>query len=55
MRFLFDSDTFDKPTLAGIVLETEEIAKYRLARVDRAPAAQRAGAPSRRCRAEQAG
>jgi 8-oxo-dGTP diphosphatase len=36
MRFLFDCDTFDKPTLAGIVLQTEEISKYRLARLDRA-------------------
>jgi 8-oxo-dGTP diphosphatase len=36
MRFLFDCDTFDKPALAGIVLQTEEISKYRLARIDRA-------------------
>jgi hypothetical protein len=36
MRFLFDCDTFDKPTLAGIVLQTEEISKYRLARIDHA-------------------
>ena len=36
MRFLFDCATFDKPTLAGIVLQTEEISEYRLARLDRA-------------------
>ncbi len=36
MRFLFDCGTFDDPTLAGIVLQEEEISAYRLARVERA-------------------
>jgi hypothetical protein len=37
MRFLFNCGAFDRPTLAGIVLqEEEEISKYRLARIARA-------------------
>jgi 8-oxo-dGTP pyrophosphatase MutT (NUDIX family) len=36
MRFLFDCGTFDRSTLAGIVLQEEEISRYRLAGVDRA-------------------
>jgi 8-oxo-dGTP pyrophosphatase MutT (NUDIX family) len=36
MRFLFDCGVLGKPTLAGIVLQEEEISEYRLARVDRA-------------------
>jgi 8-oxo-dGTP diphosphatase len=36
MRFLFDCGVLAKPTLAGIVLQEEEISEYRLARVDRA-------------------
>lgn len=36
MRFLFDTGRFDKSTLTGITLQAEEIARHRLARVDRA-------------------
>jgi len=36
MRFLFNCGTFDRATLAGIVLQEEEISEYRLARIDRA-------------------
>ncbi|MFZ0325171.1 MAG: NUDIX hydrolase [Actinomycetes bacterium] len=36
MRFLFDCGTFDDETLAGIVLQEEEISKFRLARVEKA-------------------
>ncbi|HZC70328.1 MAG TPA: NUDIX hydrolase [Jatrophihabitans sp.] len=36
MRFLFDCGSFDKSTLAGIVLQEEEIAEYRFARPERA-------------------
>ena len=36
MRFLFDCGTFDDATLAGVVLQVEEISAYRLARVERA-------------------
>ena len=36
MRFLFDCGTFSKRTLAGIVLQEEEISRFRLARVERA-------------------
>jgi ADP-ribose pyrophosphatase YjhB (NUDIX family) len=36
MRFLFDAGGLDKPTLAGITLQAEEIARHRLARVERA-------------------
>ena len=36
MRFLFDCGSFDKPALAGIVLQEEEIAEYRFARLERA-------------------
>jgi 8-oxo-dGTP diphosphatase len=36
MRFLFDCGTFDRSTLAGIVVQEEEISRYRLARIDRA-------------------
>ena len=36
MRFLFDCGTFDDATLAGVVLQEEEISAYRLARVERA-------------------
>lgn len=35
MRFLFDCGSFDRPALAGIVLQKEEIAAHRFARVDR--------------------
>ncbi|HEU5266373.1 MAG TPA: NUDIX hydrolase [Jatrophihabitans sp.] len=36
MRFLFDCGTLTKATLAGIVIQPEEISRFRLARVDRA-------------------
>jgi len=36
MRFLFDCGSFDKSALAGIVLQEEEIAEYRIVRVERA-------------------
>ncbi len=36
MRFLFNCGTFDRATLAGIVVQEEEISEYRLARIDRA-------------------
>jgi 8-oxo-dGTP pyrophosphatase MutT (NUDIX family) len=36
MRFLFDIGRFDKSALIGITLQAEEIARHRLARVDRA-------------------
>ncbi len=36
MRFLFDCGTFSKRALAGIVLQEEEISRFRLARVERA-------------------
>jgi hypothetical protein len=36
MRFLFECGSFDKQALAGIVLQEEEIAKYRFARLERA-------------------
>jgi 8-oxo-dGTP pyrophosphatase MutT (NUDIX family) len=36
MRFLFDCGKLDKSTLAGIVLQEDEISEYRLAPVDRA-------------------
>src|SRR6478752_5571287 len=36
MRFLFDCGTFSKHALAGIVLQEEEISRFRLARVERA-------------------
>ena len=36
MRFLFDCDTFDEETLDAIVLQEEEISKYRFARIERA-------------------
>ena len=36
MRFLFDCGALPKATLAGIVLQPEEISRFRLARVDRA-------------------
>jgi 8-oxo-dGTP pyrophosphatase MutT (NUDIX family) len=36
MRFLFDAGRFDKSTLTGITLQAEEIARHRLARMDRA-------------------
>ncbi len=36
MRFLFDCGTFDDATLAGIVLQEEEISAHRLARVEHA-------------------
>ena len=36
MRFLFDCGTFDRSTLAGIVVQEAEISRYRLARIDRA-------------------
>jgi 8-oxo-dGTP diphosphatase len=36
MRFLFDCGVFDKATLAGIVLQREEISEYRLAEIKRA-------------------
>ena len=36
MRFLFGCGVLDDPTLAGIVLQEEEVSAYRLARVDRA-------------------
>jgi 8-oxo-dGTP pyrophosphatase MutT (NUDIX family) len=36
MRFLFGCGVLDDPTLAGIVLQDQEVSAYRLARVDRA-------------------
>jgi 8-oxo-dGTP diphosphatase len=36
MRFLFGCGTFSDSTLAGIVVQEEEISAYRLARVERA-------------------
>lgn len=36
MRFLFDTGPFDTATLAGIVLQEEEISSYHLARPERA-------------------
>ncbi len=36
MRFLFDCGTYSKRALAGIVVQEEEISRFRLARVDRA-------------------
>lgn len=36
MRFLFDCGTVDRSALAGIVVQEEEISRYRLARIDRA-------------------
>lgn len=36
MRLLFDCGVFDRSALAGIVLQEEEISRYRLARIDRA-------------------
>src|ERR1700755_2200859 len=36
IRFLFDTERFDAPTLAHIVLQQDEISDYRLARVERA-------------------
>ena len=36
MRFLFDCGSFDKPALANIVLQKEEIAEYQFARPERA-------------------
>jgi 8-oxo-dGTP diphosphatase len=36
MRFLFGCGVLGDPTLAGIVLQEEEVSAYRLARVDRA-------------------
>jgi 8-oxo-dGTP pyrophosphatase MutT (NUDIX family) len=36
MRFLFDCGSFDKPALAGIVLQEGEIAEYRFARLEHA-------------------
>jgi 8-oxo-dGTP diphosphatase len=36
MRFLFDCGTLPKSTLARIVLQQDEISRFRLARVDRA-------------------
>jgi 8-oxo-dGTP diphosphatase len=36
IRFLFDCGVLGKPTLAGIVLQEEEISEYRFALVDRA-------------------
>ena len=36
MRFLFDCGAMGKATLAGIVLQSEEISSFRLAHLDRA-------------------
>jgi 8-oxo-dGTP pyrophosphatase MutT (NUDIX family) len=36
IRFLFDTERFDAATLAGIVVQQDEISDYRLARVERA-------------------
>lgn len=36
MRFLFDCGTFSKDALARIVLQEDEISRFRLARIDRA-------------------